>query len=641
MRSEPQQISPVTTNLASASPNRPSRLIIIGSLFVGLAIFVFDVSLPLGVAGGIPYVALVLIGLWSPWPPYILMLASIGTVLTVAGYALSPPGGEAWMVIANRALAIVAIWTTAILVAQRSRTEKASSDSATKFRNLIEGSIQGVWINRGLDQPVLFANQAFADMLGYGGPKTLHTLKTSDVFAPAEHARIQRYDEARLRRDFEHAPARYETQYLRKDGTLIWVENVVNIVEWEGAPAFQGTVIDISDRKRAEEQLRQSQKMDAVGRLTAGVAHDFNNLLAVIMSHAEVLRAKLGPEETSVSSLLRAASRGSELTTKLLAFSRQQELRPQPIDVHALISGISNMMSRTLGENNAIAVSTVGGLWPAYADPGQLENAILNLAINARDAMPNGGLITIRLENVQVDDALSVGGTELRPGAYVKIELADYGEGMTPDVMKQAFEPFYTTKSVGEGSGLGLSMVYGFAQQSGGNVSISSVKNQGTTVRLYLPKAERAALRIQEPMKEQVPKARGETILVLEDDAGVRLGISKLIVDLGYSVRQSCDGESALLELEADPEIDLLLSDVMLAGPMNGPETVDKARRTHADLKVVYMTGYADRVLRDCGPVTVDSPILTKPIKKVELANTLRNVLDKGKSVNESLKIAH
>jgi PAS domain S-box-containing protein len=639
----------------------------------------------------------------------------------------------------------------------RANAENALFDSEEKFRNLIEGSIQGVWINRGLDQPVIFANQAIADMLGYTGPEDLFTLSTSDIFTPGEHGRIQKYDVARRKGDIENAPSRYEAQFVRKDGAVVWVEVVVNLIDWEGGPAFQGTVVDISERKKAEsalrrtrdelntildnipayiwykdtnnymvhvnkfvadslgveakelegkhtreyypdhaekywlddqevirtkksklhieepiavkdggtrwvetskipilddgnevtgilvmatdtterkrveDQLRYAHKMEAVGQLTAGVAHDFNNLLAVIMSHAELLQAQLGENEHSVNSLIKAASRGSELTKKLLAFSRQQALRPQPIDVHSLISGMSDMLVRSLGGNIEIRVSKPNFPWPVYADPGQLENAILNLAINARDAMPKGGRISINLENFQLDESVQNDGLELRPGAYLRIEVADDGIGMSAKVISRAFDPFYTTKEIGEGSGLGLSMVYGFVRQTGGDVKILSTKGKGTRVRLYLPRSEKVASPVQELRTGNVRTARGETVLVLEDDADVRDGISKLLCKMGYIVRQAEDGKSALADLNFNQEIDLLLCDVMLPGNIDGPQVAEEAQRIRPDLKVIFMTGYVDQCLPRLETLGNGSSLLTKPVKMADLAKRMREVLDEGK----------
>lgn len=520
-------------------------------------------------------------------------------------------------------------YTTIIDISARKSAEDSLRESELKFRNLIEGSIQGVWIDRGLDEPVVFANQAIAEMLGYEKTDDLLALKASDVFAPHEYQRIKKHDEARLAGDFENAPARYEAQYIRRDGSLIWTENIVNIITWDGAPAFQSTVVDITSQKKAEDQLRQSHKMEAIGQLTAGVAHDFNNLLAVIMSHAEILRVQFGDDEHSVNSLIKAASRGSELTKKLLAFSRKQALRPQATDVYSLIIGMSDMLARTLGENAEIEFPPPCTYWPVFADPGQLENAILNLAINARDAMPSGGRISFSLENVRLDDKDREDGVELNPGEFTMIEVSDNGDGMPPEVLNRAFDPFYTTKGVGVGSGLGLSMVYGFVRQSGGDVKISSATGHGTKVRLYLPRSGQAVVPIREERERSIPKARGETILVLEDDSFVRDGISKLLSQLGYFVHQAGNGDSALAKLEPDQDIDLMLSDVMLRGEMNGPEVVSHALRMRANLKVIFMTGYTDLILRE-RPTLGDVVTISKPVRLENLANTIRKVLDDG-----------
>lgn len=384
-------------------------------------------------------------------------------------------------------------------------------------------------------------------------------------------------------------------------------------------------------RNKLESELRQAQKMEAVGQLTAGVGHDFNNLLAVIMSHAEVLQMQLGNSDPSVKSLIKAASQGSDLTKKLLAFSRKQALRPQPIDVQSLIAGMSDFFDHSLGEDIEILFPTPIDLWPAEADPNQLENAILNLVINARDALPQGGRISFGFENFQLKTDQGRDSLELSPGDYVKIEVSDDGDGMSPEVIKRAFDPFFTTKEVGKGSGLGLSMIYGFVRQSGGDVSIESEEGSGTIVQLYLPRSKKIAMPAQENEGKFVPKDHGEAVLVLEDDADVRDGIAKLLCELGYTVHQAKNGRAALSELTTNPGIDLILCDIMLPGKMNGPETFNEARRKHPKLKVVFMTGYADQFVQEIGPLGDGVVPLTKPVRKVELARRLREVFDIGK----------
>ncbi|MCH9012744.1 MAG: PAS domain S-box protein, partial [Proteobacteria bacterium] len=306
-----------------------------------------------------------------------------------------------------------------------------------------------------------------------------------------------------------------EVKARHKDGTEIDVELAIGKTRIGDKLVFIGAMRDITERKRLEGQLRQAQKMESVGQLTGGVAHDFNNLLGVILGNAELLEDRLGVDDKQVQALIRAAGRGAELTQRLLAFSRLQPLQPKALDPAALIAGVSDLLSQTLGETIDIEIESAAGLWMARADPGQLESALLNLAINSGQAMPGGGTLTIEAANATIDEAAAK-ANDAEPGAYVMVAVTDTGTGMSGEVMERAFEPFFTTKDVGEGSGLGLSMVYGFAQQSGGFVSIESQADRGTTVRLYLPRAEGALAPKDKEPDAAVPGARGETVLVVE-----------------------------------------------------------------------------------------------------------------------------
>ena len=434
--------------------------------------------------------------------------------------------------------------------------------------------------------------------------------RINNAFRNGEAAHVE--DEYLWRADGTGFPAEYRSHPIIRDKKVI------------GAVV---TFIDITHRREAEEQLRQSQKTEAIGQLKAGVAHDFNNLLAVIMNHAEILQMQLEKDDPSVKSLIKAASRCADLTKKLLA-SRKQALCPQPIDVHSLITGMTDLLDHSLGENIEIQLPNPNYLWPAYADPNQLENAVLNLAINARDAMHQGGRISVGLEIFQIKTGQAPKSLELSPGDYVKIEVADNGAGMSPAVMKRAFDPFYTTKGVGEGSGLGLSMIHGFVRQSGGDVDIESRAGKSTKVQIYLPRSKKPAKPVQEHEETLVPKGHGKTILVLEDDAEVRNGIAKILRELGYSVRQANNGKAAFSELAANPNIDLLLCDIVLPDNMNGFEASHEARRKHPKLRVIFMTGYADQFVRKAEQLGDSVSPLTKPVRMADLAQRLREVLD-------------
>ncbi len=386
---------------------------------------------------------------------------------------------------------------------------------------------------------------------------------------------------------------------------------------------------DVTEMMQAEERLRQGQKMEAVGQLTGGVAHDFNNLLAVIQGNTELLAESAGDDLPLAQDVLRATARGAELTQRLLAFSRQQPLRPQSIDLAELVGGMSDLLARTLGETIQIEAVADPHLWAASADPGQVESALLNLAINARDAMPGGGKLIIEYANARLDEGYVERNPEAVAGDYVILAVSDTGVGMSPEVQEHAFEPFFTTKDVGEGSGLGLSMVYGFAKQSGGHVSIYSEAGHGTTVKLYLPRApERSATKTAEPDAVDIPRGQGETILLIEDDDAVRTLAVKILKRLNYDVIDVTDAASARTALEGSERVDLILSDVVLPGGTSGPEFAEEARSRFPHLGIIFMSGYPAEAAKRNGFLGSDRVLLNKPFQRHQLAQALRTALD-------------
>ncbi len=383
-------------------------------------------------------------------------------------------------------------------------------------------------------------------------------------------------------------------------------------------------LVDVTERELLEQQLRQSQKMESIGQLTGGVAHDFNNLLSVVLGSAEELRDLCGEEGLDfVDAIIRAVERGAGLTGQLLAFSRKQSLDPQPLRLDEAMGGFIDLLRRTLGENIAIETVTAAGLWACLVDRGQLENALLNLALNARDAMPEGGKLTIETRNVTIDEDYAGRQPEVTPGRYVLLAVSDTGTGIGADELAHVFEPFYSTKDADRGTGLGLSMVYGFVKQSLGHITIYSEKGQGTTVKMYLPATDRD-VRKPLPVEPPVRTAHGETVLIVEDRSDVLLLVSRMVSDLGYRVVEATTGEQALKILN-DPEIsvDVLLSDVMLPGGMLGPDLVREAAESSPSLKVVYMTGYAENAVVHNGQLNRDVFVLQKPFRKAELATKL------------------
>lgn len=402
--------------------------------------------------------------------------------------------------------------------------------------------------------------------------------------------------------------------------------------EARGSSAMAIIVRDITEQKRTEAALRQAQKMEAVGQLTGGLAHDFNNLLTIIMGNLQILKTHL-KSEPKLYQLAQAAwqgaLRGAELTKKMLAYSRKQTLQPKVIDLNQLVAGMTTILHRTLGEAIEIETMQGEGLWKTLVDPHQVETSLLNLALNARDAMPQGGKLTIETANVSLDGAYTASETNVIPGDYVMLAVSDTGTGMSPTVLERAFEPFYTTKDTGKGSGLGLSMVYGFAKQSNGHVKIYSEPGQGITVKLYLPKTQSDITQAstKRSAERKLPKGR-ETILVVEDNEGVRELAVTLLTTLGYTVLEAPDGHTALALLEQGQPFDLLFTDVVLPGGMSGPELAREAQRRRPNLKVLYTSGYTQNAIVHHGRLDDSVALLTKPYQKEDLAYKVRQALE-------------
>jgi PAS domain S-box-containing protein len=431
---------------------------------------------------------------------------------------------------------------------------------------------------------------------------------------------------------------------IRKNGSRFWASVVIDRID-DANGELIGLVKftrDITERREAQqrletarEQLYQSQKMDAVGQLTGGVAHDFNNLLTIIIGNLDNAKRTLetwkdGAQARvarAVDQALSGAHRAATLTGHLLAFSRRQPLEPKLLDVNKLLNQLSVFLKPVLGEDVQLETVGAGGVWQVEADAAQLETAILNLAINARDAMPNGGQLTVEASNVLLDEDYCSKNTEVRPGQYVQISVTDNGAGMTGEVIGHAFEPFFTTKQIGQGTGLGLSQVYGFVKQSGGHVKIYSEPDQGTTVKVYLPRALGKAA--DAPVRgAAAPFAYGqETILVVEDDADVRAFICQALQELDYAVLQAGDAPAALKVLDGGDHIDLLLTDVILPGP-NGRELASAAQHLRPQLKVLFMTGYSRNAIVHQGRLDEGVQLIQKPLSYASLAAKIRDVLD-------------
>jgi signal transduction histidine kinase len=443
---------------------------------------------------------------------------------------------------------------------------------------------------------------------------------------PEQAGREDQWLEDRMAR---HAEPRGQFEMRSFDGTPMLVT--------EKRQHDGGTLIvamDISALKQTEAKLVQSQKMEAVGQLTGGVAHDFNNLLTVVLGNLNLLRERLAsdsPEYNMVLPAIRAAERGATLTGRLLAFSRRQALTPSVVNVGKAIADMTALMRRVLGENIEIETVVDGGLWSCEIDPVQLENALLNMAINARDAMPGGGKLTIEAANARLDDDYAARQVDLEPGRYVMISVTDTGNGMSADVRSRVFDPFFTTKEVGRGTGLGLSMVCGFVKQSGGHIAVYSEPGEGTTFKIYLPRVTgREDRSRQSDMPAGDDRGRGELVLVVEDDEDVRGLAVTMLEELGYRAITAQSAEDARRMWREAGAVDLLLTDVVLPGGESGRVLAKSLLEKDPGLCVLYMSGYTENAIIHHGRLDEGIQLLQKPFRKIDLQRKVRRALDGG-----------
>ena len=411
------------------------------------------------------------------------------------------------------------------------------------------------------------------------------------------------------------------------------LDELTNSLEMQVNERTAELVAEMGRRQESEAQLRQLQRIEAIGKLTGGIAHDFNNMLAVIISSLELLQRHLERGDGDVQRFIDSASHGADsaarLTQRLLAFSRQQALRPESVDCNKLIAGMSEILRRTIPEDIEIDTIFDSGLWRTYIDIAGLENAMVNLVVNARDAMPQGGKLTIETNNTHLDESYSAEHLEVTAGQYVMVAVTDTGVGISADILDNVFEPFVTTKRTGQGTGLGLSQVHGFIKQSGGHIKIYSERGEGTTVRLYLPRLMKNidAPGVQPWRAATIPRARdGELVLVAEDDAGVRQGTVGMLEELGYATLEAGSGEEALDILDSNPQVALLITDVVMPG-MNGRQLADEAVKRRPDLRVLFSTGYTRNAIVHHGTLDPDVEVLAKPYTLETLARKVAELL--------------
>lgn len=514
-------------------------------------------------------------------------------------------------------------------VEERRRTELALRESEELFRGVIDNSPVCITV-KDLDRRYRFTNAVFAQWYGRDSV-SMHGRHVSEIHPPEAAREIATLDSKVLS---EGCTLTLEYEMLFRDGRRHTVVSTKFAVTGaNGTPVGVGTIsTDVTEQRRTEDALRRAQRLEAVGQLTGGLAHDFNNLLAVVGGNAELLRDDIG-DHASLRMIERAVQRGAEVTERLLSFSRRQTLQPGTIDLCALLDEVRVLLQQTFTEAVTIDVVVSDDIWPVTADAGQLENALLNLAFNARDAMEGSGRFEIRCVNVTRTATGSEPADEVEAGDYVCIEVSDTGCGMSEEVLAHVFEPFYTTKEVGRGSGLGLSMVYGFARQSGGWISADSEPGTGTIFRLCLPRADERASTRPLPAEDDAfsIRGRGETILVLEDEPDVREFIARSLTALGYRVQEAGDAREAATILDSPNGIDLMLSDVVLPGGTHGPAAGEAARKTRPDLPIVFMSGHTPDPDMHAVIERLGSPLLKKPFGLADLARTVAANLRKAR----------
>jgi two-component system cell cycle sensor histidine kinase/response regulator CckA len=514
-------------------------------------------------------------------------------------------------------------------ITERKRAEELLRRSEADYRDLVEYAPLGIYRSTPQGR-FLTVNPALVRMLGYASPEELLRLDVArDVYADAE-------DRARLLVQFEgRDEVRAEAEWKRKDGALVAVRLNVRMIRRPAAEieCFEGLVEDVTQQRSLENQFRQAQRMEAVGRLAGGVAHDFNNVLTAITGYSDLLLEDLGPEDpkrSDVQEIRVAAQRAAALTRQLLAFSRKQVFQSRVLDLNTTVQTLDKMLRRLIGEDVKLECALAGGLGAVRADPAQMEQVILNLAVNARDAMPSGGRLTIETANVDLDETYAREHAGAVPGAYAMLAVSDTGIGMDAETRLHIFEPFFTTKEQGKGTGLGLSTVYGIVKQSGGYVWVYSEPGRGSTFKIYLP-------RVDEPVEaaELTPAAQpavggGETVLLAEDDASVRNIVAEVLTEKGYRVLRAPDGQAALEMARAHQgDLQLLVTDLVMPG-MTGRELAEALAAVRPSVRVLYMSGYTDDAVVRHGVLAEGMPYLQKPFAPDALAHKVREVLDRS-----------
>ncbi|MHB8502697.1 MAG: hybrid sensor histidine kinase/response regulator, partial [Candidatus Acidiferrales bacterium] len=515
-------------------------------------------------------------------------------------------------------------------ISARKEAEKARADAEIKYRTLVEQVAAISYIAElGLDGEWLYVSPQIEAITGYSQEEWLGNSRAWLRHVPKEdHAVIEAAEAASLRGE------RFQAEYriVRNDGAVIWVNDTAVVVSGSDShPVMEGIIVDITERKLLENQLQQSRRMEAVGRLAGGIAHDFNNLLTIIKGYAELALQRTGiqPElRADVMQIENASERASMLIRQLLAFSRRQVLQPKVIDLNAIVVGLDKLLARLMGEHIEMVTRCGANVGNVKADPAQVEQVIMNLVVNARDAMPKGGRLMVETSNVDLDSTYARDHVSVKPGAYVMLAVSDTGMGMSPETVAHIFEPFFTTKESGQGTGLGLSTVYGIVKQSGGYIWVYSEPGKGTTFKVYLPRVAEQAESKQGAVQLPGAGQGSETILLVEDEEAVRELVSRILAARGYSVvAAKSTQEAEQFVAKHGGEIHLLLTDIIMPGT-SGRELARRITARHPRTRVLYMSGYTDNVLAQGGVLEAGLSFLQKPFTPGTLVQKVRDVLD-------------
>lgn len=611
----------------SRGKNRKVPLVFGISLLLSIALFLFDWYKPIDIAVWLFYLIPLLFTAYVAPRRISYLLLLICTLLIGLGHVGGTPHVNPNVAVLNRLIGVTVLWLAIVILLERKRAEDNLRESKEQYQDLVELSLETIYIQQ--EGKFVFINSAGVKHFGASTPDDLLGKPVLDFLHP--DSREAAAERIRMEQEKGKEIVSIEEKYLRLDGTPVEMEISAVPIEYLGKSALQIFARDVTGRKQLEEQLRQSQKIEAVGRLAGGIAHDFNNLMTVITGYVGLTKKRsTNPEHVSkgLDEIGKAGLRATRLTQQLIAFSRKQILQPQILDLNRIVSSMDKMLRRLIGEDIELVTILGGNTGKVKADPGQIEQVVVNLALNARDAMAKGGRLQIETVEENLDESVVTRHGNLPAGPYVKLIFRDDGTGMHEDTISHIFEPYFTTKEVGKGTGLGLATVYGIIRQSGGDIQVESVPGKGSTFTIWLPRVAEAEAEpegVEPPL--EIPRGV-ETILLVEDEEPVRAIVKETLEDSGYTVLDAPNGEEALAFLSRfGKPVHLILSDVVMPR-MGGKSLAEQVASLYPGVKMLLISGYSDAVLGKRDDLTKEIPFLYKPFTPHDLTSKVREVLD-------------